>query len=133
MPRDIPDGIMYRTCLACVACASCQSVLPPETVLDFERNGHTVTRGLISSESASAAHAASIMSAQGMSDLQPPFLQTFNPHRQCTSAWQLALALLSAACALLGAERVRLYQTSLFWKRPGQDSTAWHQARLAFP
>lgn len=25
-------------------------MLPPETVLDFERNGHTVTRGLISPE-----------------------------------------------------------------------------------
>lgn len=141
---------MYRTCLACVACASCQSVLPPETLLDFERHGHTVTRGLISSEdfashvpmlyryatekeSASAAHAARIMSAQGMTDLQPPFLQTFNPHRQCASAWRLALALLSAACALLGAERVRLYQTSLFWKRPGHDSTAWHQDLMTAP
>ena len=30
-----------------------------------------------------------------------------NLARQCASAWRLALALLSAACALLGAERVQ--------------------------
>jgi len=125
-------------------------VLPPEVLLDFERNGHTVTRGLISpedfalevpalqryvweKESASAAHAEDVMSAQGMTGLQPPFLQTFNPHRKCPSAWRLALAFLSAACALLGAERLRLYQTSLFWKRSGHDSTAWHQDLMTAP
>eukprot|EP00913_Durusdinium_trenchii_P027107 g25438.t1 len=71
------------------------------------------------------------MSAQGMAGMEPPFLQTFNPHRHSPVAWQWTLALLSAACALLGTERLRLYQTSLFWKRRGHDATAWHQDLIA--
>ncbi|CAK9107102.1 Hypothetical protein SCF082_LOCUS49865 [Durusdinium trenchii] len=142
---------MFRTCLTCaLATAACQKVLSVESLLDFERHGHTVTRGLISpedfqsqvpvlqryvreKESAAAAHSAFIMSAQGMAGMEPPFLQTFNPHRHSPVAWQWTLALLSAACALLGTERLRLYQTSLFWKRRGHDATAWHQDLMTAP
>lgn len=58
----------------------------------------------------------------------PPFLQTFNPHRRHRVARELALApvLAATAAALLGVACVRLYQDCLFWKRHGDDATAWH-------
>ena len=57
-----------------------------------------------------------------------PFLQAFNLWR--TSADVAALAsspiLTSAAASLLGCSRLRLYQDSLFVKRPDDGPTHWH-------
>jgi len=127
-------------------------VLPLEKLLAFEREGHVVTRGLLARQEFeelalplrrlaegdgaeahaeredAARHAAETMSQGGLPDEAPPFLQTFNPHRRHAAALRLALALplAAAAATLLCASRVRLYQTALFWKRPGDDATGWH-------
>eukprot|EP00850_Spirogloea_muscicola_P008706 SM000047S16845 [mRNA] locus=s47:212680:214959:- [translate_table: standard] len=56
------------------------------------------------------------------------FLQIFNLHRTCPSAHQLAMSqrLAGAAAALLGVNKVRLYQDCLFLKQPGFGATNWH-------
>ena len=57
-----------------------------------------------------------------------PFLQAFNLWRGCEEVAALASSreLAGTAAALLGVERVRLYQDSLFVKRPGDGETHWH-------
>ena len=57
-----------------------------------------------------------------------PFLQAFNLWRTSAEVAELAAspALAGAAAALLGVDRVRLYQDSLFVKRPGDGQTHWH-------
>jgi hypothetical protein len=57
-----------------------------------------------------------------------PFLQCFNLWRQSREVAALACSpeLAGSAARLLGAERVRLYQDSLFVKRPGDGPTHWH-------
>ena len=57
-----------------------------------------------------------------------PFLQGFNLWRQSAEVAALAChpAIAGAAASLLGATRVRLYQDSLFVKRPGDGPTHWH-------
>eukprot|EP00933_Yihiella_yeosuensis_P067143 TRINITY_DN7178_c0_g1_i2.p1 TRINITY_DN7178_c0_g1~~TRINITY_DN7178_c0_g1_i2.p1 ORF type:complete len:222 (+),score=37.19 TRINITY_DN7178_c0_g1_i2:117-782(+) len=117
--------------------------LPLQTLLDFERDGHVVTRGLLSQsevinaseslhkfakdeEQKSKIYAEKIM--EDLDTIPPPFLQNFNPHRKVESARSLAMseALAGTAAALLGVSCVRLYQDALFWKRHGDDATAWH-------
>ena len=57
-----------------------------------------------------------------------PFLQIFNLWKSLPVARELACSaqLGSAAAALLGVDSVRLYQDSLFVKRPGDGPTLWH-------
>ncbi len=60
-----------------------------------------------------------------------PFMQAFNVWRTSRSVAELARspALAGVAAQLLGADdddRVRLYQDSLFVKRPGDGETHWH-------
>jgi len=57
-----------------------------------------------------------------------PFMQGFNLWRMSSAVAELAAceALASTAALLLGADRVRLYQDSLFTKRPGDGPTHWH-------
>lgn len=116
-----------------------------EMQLMFEREGHVVTRGLLgcselkviaeqlrnvakSEEIASAKHAAEVLKQKRLDGIPPPFIQVFNPHRRYNVARELACSpvLASMAAALLGVQRVRLYQDCLFWKRPDDDGTAWH-------
>ena len=61
-------------------------------------------------------------------DGSAPFLQLFNLWRTSPEIAALAgsPALAGTAAALLGATRVRLYQDSLFVKRPGDGVTQWH-------
>mmetsp|Transcript_89473 Transcript_89473/g.252031 ORF Transcript_89473/g.252031 Transcript_89473/m.252031 type:complete len:320 (+) Transcript_89473:132-1091(+) len=115
------------------------------TVADFDRQGHVVTRGLFSpsefaelaaplrsvaeaEEAAAAARKAEAMQIRGAQGKPLPFVQVFNPHKRHAAARRLAFApvLAATAAALLGVASVRLYQDSLFWKRPGNDATAWH-------
>ena len=63
-----------------------------------------------------------------------PFLQFFNCWRYLSSIERLCKSPLmsSAAAQLLGVEKVRLYQDSLFHKRTNDGQTPWHSdARMA--
>lgn len=57
-----------------------------------------------------------------------PFLQFFNLHESVPSVGALARSPLLGriAAELLGADSVRLYQDSVFFKRPGDGATPWH-------
>ena len=60
----------------------------------------------------------------------PPFLQTFNMWRDPRNKELLPLffskGLGKIAADLLGVNAVRLYQDSMFVKRPGDGPTLWH-------
>jgi len=119
--------------------------LPPGSLMEFQWKGHTVTRGLMAAaefaelaaplravaeaeEQAAARRKAEAMRLHGRDVEALPFVQVLNPHRKHAAARTLALApaLMAAAAAFLGVATVRLYQDSLFWKRPGHGDTAWH-------
>lgn len=119
--------------------------ISPRNLMEFEWKGHTVTRGLLSptdfravasplrelaeaEEAAAAARKAEAMRPGDTSGGPLPFVQVFNPHKKHAATRRLALApaLLATAAALLGVASVRLYQDSLFWKRPGHGETSWH-------
>ena len=57
-----------------------------------------------------------------------PFMQGFNLWRSCAEIKEIASSeeLAGTAAQLLGCKRVRLYQDSLFVKRPGDGTTHWH-------
>ena len=57
-----------------------------------------------------------------------PFLQGFNLWRTCAELREIIASpeLAGTASQLLGCERVRLYQDSIFVKRPGDGVTHWH-------
>ena len=63
-----------------------------------------------------------------------PFLQYFNAWKHVATARSVAMSarLAHAAAALLDVSSVRLYQDSIFHKRPGDGPTPWHSdARMA--
>ena len=64
----------------------------------------------------------------GLPEGSVPFMQTFNMWRSCEAIGTLAASeeLAGTAAALLGAKRLRLYQDSLFVKRPLDGPTHWH-------
>jgi ectoine hydroxylase-related dioxygenase (phytanoyl-CoA dioxygenase family) len=64
-----------------------------------------------------------------------PFLQVFNSWRRHDALRPLACAkrLGHIAAQLMGVPRVRLYQDSLFVKRPGDDETLWHMDLATAP
>jgi ectoine hydroxylase-related dioxygenase (phytanoyl-CoA dioxygenase family) len=73
------------------------------------------------------------LSKLGVPDDYLPFLQYFNNWTSLPSVYNDAvLKLAETAAALMDVESVRLYQDSLFWKRPGDGPTPWHtDARMA--
>eukprot|EP00929_Paragymnodinium_shiwhaense_P090193 TRINITY_DN50379_c0_g1_i1.p1 TRINITY_DN50379_c0_g1~~TRINITY_DN50379_c0_g1_i1.p1 ORF type:complete len:299 (+),score=46.81 TRINITY_DN50379_c0_g1_i1:83-979(+) len=120
--------------------------------LAFERQGHVVTRQVLTPSAldvvvgslrgiaeeerqVTAEHAAKVMAEQGFEDIPPPFMHIINPHRRHKMANYLACApaLAAIAATLLGVKRLRLYQSSIFWKRPGDDATAWHADLMTSP
>jgi ectoine hydroxylase-related dioxygenase (phytanoyl-CoA dioxygenase family) len=64
----------------------------------------------------------------GLPEGSVPFMQTFNMWRSCEAIGTLAASeeLAGTAAALLGSKRLRLYQDSLFVKRPLDGPTHWH-------
>jgi ectoine hydroxylase-related dioxygenase (phytanoyl-CoA dioxygenase family) len=61
-----------------------------------------------------------------------PFLQCFHAWKTIPSLYSLIQELAKTAAILLDVPSVRLYQDSLFWKRPGDGATPWHvDARMA--
>ena len=63
-----------------------------------------------------------------LEDVELPFLQAFNCWRHFPVVEQICRTprLAATAAQLLGVERVRLYQDSMFLKRPGDGPTRWH-------
>jgi hypothetical protein len=73
------------------------------------------------------------LSRLGVPDDYLPFLQYFNNWTSLPSVYNDAVVKLAETAAILmDVESVRLYQDSLFWKRPRDGPTPWHtDARMA--
>lgn len=66
----------------------------------------------------------------GITDI--PFLQFFNTWQQIDDVKKLAYDLGYVASKLLDVPKIRLYQDSVFWKRPIDGPTPWHvDAKMA--
>lgn len=65
---------------------------------------------------------------QQQEPVDTPFLQLFNLWRTYDEVKKIVCSprLAEVAAQLMGVSAVRLYQDSLFVKRPGDDATAWH-------
>jgi hypothetical protein len=124
------DGHLFR-----------QSLLAPELVLRLRsaadefladnllaalRHKCEVTLGVEDSATLSLADCKEKLSKVDSSYI--PFLQLFNLWRSSEIAREVALSkhMGEIACELLGVPKVRLYQDSLFVKRPGDGATQWH-------
>ena len=70
----------------------------------------------------------SALERMGVPSSSLPFLQHFNAWRVLPTARRVATSprLASAAALLLDVPSVRLYQDSVFHKRPGDGPTPWH-------
>eukprot|EP00741_Cyanophora_paradoxa_P024747 tig00000293_g23891.t1 len=137
-------------------------LLDPAHVLEYERNGYALTRGLFDSDDVESLkpHLKRAFEAEELAAIKQkilvvagkkayeraeregnwrqalaripqehvPFLQGFNLWRRHGAVRALAHSrrLASVAAQLLGARRVRLYQDSMFLKRPGDGPTNWH-------
>lgn len=109
-----------------------------EELLEFERLGHLCTRDLLSEAEAYVSPITKVAKLEEQQALKhaetmnddgaAPFLQCFNPHRRHGAAKDLALSerLAGVAAQLLGVDSLRLYQTCIFRKRPGDEATNWH-------
>ena len=112
--------------------------------LAFERRGHHCWRGLLETDrvDALAETLTTTVATEGTApreraklhalmlneDEPAPFLQYFNVNQYNDAAADLARSptLCGAAASLLGCTALRLYQDSIFEKRPGDEATNWH-------
>lgn len=118
-------------------------LLTSEDLLAFERDGHLRVTSLLSSaddeirplkkaclQSMESSRSDAALHALNMNgdDVDPPFLQHFNPWRShpAIAAYARSARLASVAARLLNTDRVRLYQDCIFQKRPGDSPTGWH-------
>eukprot|EP00180_Rhodochaete_pulchella_P000414 Plantae.Rhodophyta-Rhodochaete_pulchella.ctg12902.p1 GENE.Plantae.Rhodophyta-Rhodochaete_pulchella.ctg12902~~Plantae.Rhodophyta-Rhodochaete_pulchella.ctg12902.p1 ORF type:complete len:397 (-),score=26.20 Plantae.Rhodophyta-Rhodochaete_pulchella.ctg12902:744-1817(-) len=99
-----------------------------ERVLDAYQQACTVLLGTPSQQLPKSVTEAQSMLREFEQDGRFPFLQHFNLRRAAPEVAKFILARRFARVAadLLGVNRVRLYQDSLFAKRPGDGPTNWH-------
>ena len=104
--------------------------LRPTLVKALEERRHAAlkqkVRVLIGEEEADADAETLDARLRRLPEGSVPFLQCFNVHRHYAPVAELARSLAPTAAQLLGSARVRLYQDSLFLKRPGDGPTRWH-------
>ena len=101
--------------------------LRPTLVKALEERRHAAlkqkVRVLIGEEEADADAETLDARLRRLPEGSVPFLQCFNVHRHYAPVAELARSLAPTAAQLLGSARVRLYQDSLFQKRPGDGPT----------
>ena len=119
--------------------------LDPAIVAGFERDGHTVVRGLASADEAAAYRPVIEQAALDKAwDKRPleerdtygkAFLQSFNLWRVDSAIAQFVLAprFARVAAELLGVDGVRLYHDQALCKEPGGGRTPWHQDQFYWP
>lgn len=97
-----------------------------EIKLAAYRHKARVSLGRLDSDSMSLEECEKELSKIDSEDI--PFMQVFNIWRNSQSARNIALSpiLGKIAADLLGVDSVRLYQDSIFMKRPGDGPTMWH-------
>jgi ectoine hydroxylase-related dioxygenase (phytanoyl-CoA dioxygenase family) len=117
----------------------------PEVVASFQSDGHTVVRGLASSEELAevgpiieqlgVAHAYDKRPMEERDTYGRAFLQSFNLWRvdPVVSDFVRSPRFASVAATLLGCRGVRLYHDQGLFKEPFGGPTPWHQDQYYWP
>lgn len=119
--------------------------VPESQIEDFRRDGHTLTRGLLSQQEVSAYRNVLVGAAEKyntekrkMEDRDTygkAFLQIMNLWRNDANVKKFVMAKRFAKLAadLLGVENVRIYHDQALFKEPGGGPTPWHQDQYYWP
>ncbi|RVT98124.1 phytanoyl-CoA dioxygenase family protein [Mucilaginibacter limnophilus] len=119
--------------------------LPADIVNEFREKGHTLVRGVLSTEEVEAfrpviTNAAEKYNTEKRSMEErdtygKAFLQIMNLWRvdEDTKKYVFAKRFAKIAADLLGVENVRLYHDQALYKEPGGGPTPWHQDQYYWP
>ena len=119
--------------------------LPASQIQEFRRQGHTLTRGVLTPVEVAACRAAIVAAAdQANTETRPlaardtygkAFLQIMNLWRTDEQVRRFVLAKRFARMAadLLGVDNVRIYHDQALFKEPGGGPTPWHQDQYYWP
>ena len=117
----------------------------PEQVKEFQRNGHTITKGVLKRDEVEAYREAINYAAYKYNTEKralherdtygKAFLQVMNLWEVDEGAKQFTLAKRfgKIAADLLGVRHVRLYHDQALYKEPGGGFTPWHQDQYYWP
>ncbi|MGN6355279.1 MAG: phytanoyl-CoA dioxygenase family protein [Parafilimonas sp.] len=116
-----------------------------ETIKEFRKKGHTLTRNLLNKEEAEIYHAVIRNAAEKyntekrkMEDRDTygkAFLQIMNLWRNDDAVKKFVLSkrFAKVAADLLGVKNVRIYHDQALYKEPGGGPTPWHQDQYYWP
>lgn len=119
--------------------------LQPQQIADFQRDGHLLTRGVVSPDELAiyrpAINAAAdkfnheTRALEERDTYGKAFLQIQNLWEKDQTVRQFVLARRFARIAadLLGVQNVRLYHDQALFKEPGGGPTPWHQDQYYWP
>lgn len=119
--------------------------LPAERLTEFREKGHTVVRGIASSDEVAAHRSAIVEAGQRRRSDHRPLAERDTYGRaflQLMNLWTVDARVRSfvfgrrfarAAAELLGVDGVRLYHDQALFKEPGGGHTPWHQDQFYWP
>lgn len=119
--------------------------IKPEQAEAFRRDGHTLTRNLLSPDEVSAYRGAINEAAytyntekrklEDRDTYGKAFLQIMNLWEadEAVRKFTLAKRFAKVAADLLGVENVRIYHDQALYKEPGGGFTPWHQDQYYWP
>lgn len=116
-----------------------------DTIKEFRKKGHTLTRNLLNKEEAEVYHAV-IRNAAGKYNTEKrkmedrdtygkAFLQIMNLwcNDDAVKKFVLSKRFAKVAADLLGVKNVRIYHDQALYKEPGGGPTPWHQDQYYWP
>jgi ectoine hydroxylase-related dioxygenase (phytanoyl-CoA dioxygenase family) len=119
--------------------------LPDENINEFREKGHTLVKGVLSSEEVDAYRPVIVGAAeryntekrklQDRDTYGKAFLQIMNLWQGDEEAKKFVMAkrMAKIAADLMGVENVRLYHDQALFKEPGGGPTPWHQDQYYWP
>ncbi|MEO9021547.1 MAG: phytanoyl-CoA dioxygenase family protein [Ginsengibacter sp.] len=119
--------------------------IPDDQISEFRRDGHTITRGLLSPDEVVPYH--EVISAAAMKfnterrkmeerdTYGKAFLQIMNLWRHDEKVKKIVMSkrLAQVAADLLGVKNVRIYHDQALFKEVGGGPTPWHQDQYYWP
>jgi ectoine hydroxylase-related dioxygenase (phytanoyl-CoA dioxygenase family) len=119
--------------------------LSAENISEFQQKGHTLVKGVLSSDEIAAYRPVIVEAAdryntekrklQDRDTYGKAFLQIMNLWQVDEAARKFVLAkrMAKIAADLMGVENVRLYHDQALFKEPGGGPTPWHQDQYYWP
>jgi len=114
-------------------------------IAEFRKNGHALTKGLLSSKEVDAYRPVILSAAtkfntekrkmQDRDTYGKAFLQIMNLWRHDNQVKKVVMSerLAKVAADLLGVKNVRIYHDQALFKEPGGGPTPWHQDQYYWP